>query len=114
MIFKFFWYLSTINSIFCTFLLVHFFGFSLKTIFFLIISSSFIWFNLRKRSVDRNYLYILVLVNLILICSIFLILKNINIILELRQNEINFEINKIKNMNNLIEKNTSELSHQKE
>jgi len=40
-----------------------------------------------------------------------LLLKNINIILELRQNEINFEINKIKNMNNLIKKNTSELSH---
>ena len=31
-----------------------------------------------------------------------MLLKNINIILELRQNEINFEINKIKNMNNLF------------
>ena len=40
-----------------------------------------------------------------------MLLKNINIILELRQNEINFEINKIKNMNNLFEKNTCELSH---
>lgn len=40
-----------------------------------------------------------------------LLLKNINIILETRQEEINFEINKIKNMNNLLKKNTSELSN---
>ena len=41
----------------------------------------------------------------------FVLLKNINIILESRQNEINLEINKIKNMNNLFEKKLTELSH---